>query len=100
MRNWLGIALIVGFALLLAFGWNTSAAEKAEPKAKGGSPHYTVVATDGSHVIVTDNQKSKLYFYAIGPDEKIGDPLHLRGTLDLTQVGQPVLTPVTRKAKQ
>jgi hypothetical protein len=58
------------------------------------------VHTDGSHLIVTDNKANKVYFYAIGPDEKIGDPLHLRGSADLTEVGKPTITPTTYKKEK
>ena len=63
-----------------------------------GGPHYTVVMTEGHNLVVTDNQKNTLYFYTVNKDEPVGSPLHLRGSLDLTQVGGPTLTP--HKAKK
>jgi hypothetical protein len=86
----LGLALVLGIVLSLR------AAEKAAPGATAG-PTYTVVNTDGAHLIVTDNLSNTLYFYAIAADAKIGDELKLRGSLDLTQVGKPVLKPTTNK---
>jgi hypothetical protein len=56
-------------------------------------PDYRVVSTDGTNLIVTDSRKAILYFYAIEPDGKIGDPLKLRGTLDLSKTGEPELKP-------
>jgi hypothetical protein len=90
MYSLLGIALVLGIVLGLR------AAEKAGPVATGG-PRYTIVNTDGAHVIVTDNASNKLHFYAIAPDGKIGDELKLKGSLDLNDVGKPVLKPTTYK---
>jgi hypothetical protein len=87
--------VVLGIALLGGLAWSLRAAEKSPPAPAG--PRYTVVSTDGSNLIVTDNQTSKLYFYAIGTDEKIGDPLTLRGTVDLTAVGKPTITPTLLK---
>ncbi len=67
---------------------------------KGGGGSYTVVATDGSHIIVTDNAASKLYFYAIDKDGKIGDDLKLRGSVDLRDVGKAVLKPIDAKPQK
>jgi hypothetical protein len=66
----------------------------------GGPTGYTVVSTDGAHVIVTDNAASKLYFYAIDKDGKIGDELKLRGTLDLKDVGKPSMKPIDAKPQK
>ena len=46
-------------------------------------------------MVITNNHSNILYFYAIDKEGKIGDPLNLRGTLDLNDVGKPVLTPKT-----
>jgi hypothetical protein len=73
-----------------------SAAQK-EGTVTRGAP-YTVVGTDGSHIIVVDNSTSKLYYYSIDRDGKIGDELKLRGTVDLRDVGKPSLKPVEVKA--
>jgi hypothetical protein len=66
----------------------------------GGPTGYTVVSTDGAHVIVTDNAASKLYFYAIDKDGKIGDELKLRGTLDLKDVGKASMKPIDAKPQK
>jgi len=99
MKSWiLGASLVLGLALVLTAGWRTRAADKGEAMDKG-APAYTVVATDGSHLIVTDNRSNQVYFYAIGAEAKIGDPLELRGKVDLNTVGKEVLTPTTYKKK-
>ena len=89
--------VVLGIAVLGGLAWGLRAADKSAPTPAGH--RFTVVTTDGSHLVVTDNQTSKLYFYAIGTDEKVGDPLTLRGTIDLTAVGKPVLTPTLHKKK-
>src|SRR5437879_2566655 len=89
--------VVLGTALLAGLVLSLRGADKSTPAPTG--PRYTVVATDGSHLVVTDNHASKLYFYAIGPEEKIGDALTLRGTVDLTAVGKPIITPTLHKKK-
>jgi len=41
-----------------------------------------------------------LYFYTIDQGKEIGSELKLRGTIDLNQVGKPVIKPATVKAGQ
>ena len=65
--------------------------------ASGAGPHYTVIETEGHNLIVTDNQSNTLYFYTIDKDKEVGSELKLRGTVDLTQVGKPVIKPTTHK---
>jgi len=91
--------LLVGIAVGL-FLYQASSGNALATQGKGGmsaSPRYDVVHTEGNNLIVTDNQKNTLYFYTIDKDQPIGSPLHLRGSLDLTQVGGPVLTPTKTK---
>jgi hypothetical protein len=90
--------LLVGVAVGLILSQVSAGSALAQGKAgKGGGmsagQHYTVVHTEGHNLIVTDNQKNTLYFYTVNKDEPVGSPLHLRGSLDLTQVGGPTLTP-------
>jgi hypothetical protein len=54
-------------------------------------PRYSVIDTEGHNLIVTDNQTSTLYFYAIEKDKEIGSELKLRGTINLSQVGKPAI---------
>jgi hypothetical protein len=53
----------------------------------GGSPHYTVVETQGHNLLVTNNANNMLYFYTVDKDKPIGSPLKLRASMDLTKVG-------------
>lgn len=86
----LAILLAVGLMFLMNAG--PSAAQK-----DAGKGSYSVVATDGAHIIVVDNATNKLYFYAIDKDGKVGDELKLRGTVDLNDVGKASLKPVDVK---
>jgi hypothetical protein len=71
----------------------------AQGQAGGAAhPRYSVMDTEGHNLIVTDNQTNTLYFYTIDKDKEIGTELKLRGTIDLTQVGKPVIKPSTAKA--
>jgi len=65
----------------------------AAPRDVAGHPRYNVVATEGHNLIVTDNSTNTLYYYTIEREKPIGSELHLRGTVDLTQVGKPVIKP-------
>jgi hypothetical protein len=97
----LGVLLVgiaVGLVLHQASSGNALAQGKGGKGGMSASPHYTVVMTEGHNLIVTDNAKNTLYFYTIDKEQPIGSPLHLRGSLDLTQVGGPILTP--HKTKQ
>ena len=101
MKSRLNAALLaaLGAVLVLGLVWRMSAAEdkKAEP-ASGA--RYTVVSTDGAHLIVVDNGTNKLYFYAIDKDGKIGDELKLRGSADLHDVGKPGIKPIDAKPQK
>lgn len=68
-----------------------------EGGAMGAGPRYTVVATEGHNLIVTDNHNNELFFYTIDQNAEIGSELKLRGRIDLTQVGKPEIKPVTHK---
>ncbi|MFO0925687.1 MAG: hypothetical protein U0736_01445 [Gemmataceae bacterium] len=89
---------LVGVALLANLAWTSAAGDRSAAVPPAGT-RYTVVATDGSHLVVTDNQANKVYFYAIGEGEKVGDPLTLRGSIDLTAVGKPTLAPTMTNRK-
>jgi hypothetical protein len=95
LRNTL--LIVLGVALLLGVAWRMGAAESARPADPSGTAKFTVVSTDGAHIIVVDNATAKLYYYAIDRDGKIGDELKLRGTLDLNDVGKAILKPVSTK---
>ena len=71
----------------------------AEPARQyvGAPAHYTVIATEGHNLIVTDNSSNTLYFYTIDKNKEIGSELKLRGSVDLNQVGKPEIKPTTHK---
>jgi hypothetical protein len=86
--------VVIGF-----FQLQPARAQKEGDSVATGGPHYTVVATEGHNLIVTDNQKNELYFYTIDQDKDIGSDLKLRGHIDLNHVGKPVIKPFTHKAE-
>jgi hypothetical protein len=88
----LATALVVGVVLTLYPG--RSASSTADP---AGGARYTVVATDGTHLVVTDNGSNMVYFYAIEQGGKPGDELKYRGTINLGDVGKPVIQPTKPK---
>ena len=78
-----------------------SAQREAGGGGRGGGPaHYTVVATEGHNLIVTDNHSNTLYFYTIDKDKEIGSELKLRGSVDLTKVGEPEIKPTTHNLQK
>jgi hypothetical protein len=58
-----------------------------------GGPKYTVIDTEGTNLLVVDNSKNVLYFYTCDHGKSAGEPLKLRGSIDLNQVGQPSIKP-------
>jgi hypothetical protein len=85
----LALVLVIGLALTRYSGQPAvNAAEK-----DGGHGRYTVVGTDGTHLIVTDNQANKVFFYSIEQGGKPGDELKFRGTINLEDVGKPTIQP-------
>jgi hypothetical protein len=89
------LAIVLAIGLLLTLSSDRSAAQK-----ETGKGSYSVVSTDGAHLIVVDNATSKLYFYAIDRDGKIGDELKLRGSADLHDVGKPSIKPIDAKPQK
>ncbi len=103
--SWKNGMLFVMAAALVACGVlfmnrDTAQGQGGKGGMGGGATKYSVISTDGAHVIVTDNAASKLYFYAIDKDGKIGDTLKLRGSVDLQDVGKPSLTPIDAKPQK
>ena len=88
----LALALLVGGLVILnrsqpAFG-------NAAPKeATTNGPHYTVMETEGTNLIVTDNATDTLYFYTVDKGKPHGSDLHLRAKVDLSQVGKDTIKP-------
>jgi hypothetical protein len=62
------------------------------------APRYAVIETQAHNLIVTDNRSNMLYFYTIDKDRDVGTELKLRGTIDLNDVGKPIIKPVTANA--
>lgn len=95
--NWKGSVLVVALLFVIAGSvFLTNRSRQAlgdEGKGVADFPRYTVVDTEGTNLIVTDNQENVLYFYTVDREEKPGAPLKLRGSLNLKDVGKPVLTP-------
>lgn len=100
--TWKNGMLFLAAAVIVAGGVVLSNRDSAQGQGKGGmgASHYSVVSTDGAHIIVTDNMTSKVHFYAIDKDGKVGDTLKLRGTLDLHDVGKPSMTPIDAKPQK
>jgi hypothetical protein len=99
LRRKLGLAGALAIGLAVGF----VVAGQVAPRAVGqgaavqqAGPKYTVVETDILSALVVDNSTNTVYFYTVEKDAAPGSDLHLRGSLDLNQVGQPVLKP--RKA--
>lgn len=86
--------LVVALAVGLAGGYLLSG-----PKAVGqgaaatSGPRYTVVQTDILSALVVDNARNEAFFYTTEPNAEPGSDLLLRGSLDLNDVGKPVLKP-------
>lgn len=90
----LGILLVIVAVLMLQPVHSVHANLQ---KAAEGGPHYTVVATDGTHLVVTDNKTNKVHFYAIEQGGKPGDELKFRGSINLEDVGKPTIQPTKAK---
>jgi hypothetical protein len=86
-----GLALAVLVFAFGVFAFRQTAAAEQQPAAAGA--RFTVVDTEGTNLVVVDNATNTLYFYCVEPGKEVGDDLHLRGSLDLKEVGKPVLKP-------
>jgi hypothetical protein len=101
--TWKNGTLFLAAAVLVAGGLlllNRESVQGQGGKGGAGSSAYSVVSTDGAHLIVTDNTAAKLYFYAIDKEGKIGDELKLRGSVDLRDVGKPSIKPIDAKPQK
>src|SRR6516165_5605501 len=88
----LALAVVVAVGGLLASTHQTALGGAKEASQASGE-HYTVVETEGHNLIVTDNATNTLYFYTVDKGQPPGSDLKLRATVDLNQVGQPVIRP-------
>ena len=102
VRTGLLAALVLGVIVgaFLLGNYAPQAFSRAEAKAGEGFPRYNVVDTEGHNLIVTDNRTNTLYFYTIEKEKEIGSELHLRGSVDLTEVGKPTIKPKHARAEK
>jgi hypothetical protein len=89
---------VVAFLIALAvFGFRPETqAQQPNQQAPAGAK-YTVVDSDASNLIVVDNASNTLYFYTEDPGKEVGQELNLRGSIDLNEVGKPVIRPKAAK---
>ncbi len=92
-RNVWAVALLVVVAGGLLLANRSQQVLSQEGRVSASFPRYSVIDTEGTNLIVTDNQDNVLYFYTVDKEEKPGAALKLRASLDLKDVGKPVLTP-------
>ena len=86
--------VLLGITLGVALGQNRSAQAQEDRMGGGGTgARYTVIETEATNLLVTDNRSNTLYFYTGDRGASVGAPLKLRGSLDLNKVGQASITP-------
>ena len=91
-------ALMLAVGVLLGMNLFGPALGVAQPPQK--SQRYSVVHTEGTNLIVTDNQSNTLYFYTVDQGAEPGADLKLRGSLDLDRIGDEVLKPKLLKKEK
>jgi hypothetical protein len=93
------MALVVLVLALVAFGLRAQPQPQAQPAAAPAmaGARFTVVDSDATNLIVVDNRSNTLYFYSEDAGKEVGQELHLRGSIDLNEVGKPVLNPKSAK---
>jgi hypothetical protein len=89
--------VVVAAALIVSTHLQPARAEAGDTQGTPG--RYTVVETEAHNLIVTDNRTNTVYFYTIDNDKEVGSELKLRGSIDLNQVGKPVITPTKARAE-
>ena len=88
-----GMGLVVLVIAVVVFGLqHPTLAQQGQSQATIG-PRYTVVDTDATNLIVVDNASNTLYFYTEEPGQEVGQELHMRGSVDLGEVGKPAIRP-------
>ncbi len=92
------IGLLAGVLIGLCLAPGPGVAQD-KPKQDGPAHRYTVVSSEGTNLIVTDNKLHTLLFYTVDHGAEPGADLKLRGTVDLTKVGDEVLKPKLYKKK-
>lgn len=100
---WLTAVVLTGL-VAVAIGRSVQAQPAASPPAApaapaAGGPKYTVVETDITNLLVVDNSTNTVYFYTVDQGKEAGEDLHLRGSLDLNDVGKATLKPKKAEKK-
>lgn len=98
---YLVVAVLGLMAAVFGPSWGTAqppaaapaAAAPAAVAAPASGPKYTIVDTEGTNLLVVDNTANTLFYYTVDPGKTVGDELKLRGSIDLTEVGKPVIKP-------
>jgi hypothetical protein len=101
--NWKHLLTLTVAGALVVVALVVSTQSQPVRAERDGSPaagqRYSVVETEAHNLIVTDNSTNTLYFYTIDKDKEVGSELKLRGSIDLNQVGKPVIAPTKTKAE-
>jgi hypothetical protein len=84
-------ALVVG--MFIGMNLFQPASGLAQKEQGAVAARYTVVHTEGTNIIVTDNKTNTVYFYTVDPGSEPGSDLKLRGSVDLSQIGEQVIKP-------
>ncbi len=91
--GWVVAAAAVVLCVGVMFFRPAGAQQAGAAPAPTGGAKYTIVETDITNLLVVDNSTNTVYFYTVEPGKEAGEDLHLRGSLDLTKVGEKVLKP-------
>jgi hypothetical protein len=97
-------AVVLSLAVGVGIGMNLSqpafGTAQQPPSPPGSLTRYAVIHTEGTNIAVTDNKTNIVYYYTTDHGAEPGSDLKLRGTLDLSKVGDQVLRPkLFKKAK-
>lgn len=93
------VAAVAVMALGTVLVFRTATAQPAAPAAPAAGPKYTVVDTEATNLLVVDNSTNVVYFYTVDEGKEPGSDMHLRGSLDLNDVGKPTLKPKKTEKK-
>ena len=80
---------------------NTSKYPTSHTEAYGTALARTTTFTrqSGTNLLVVDNSTNVMHYYTVEPGKEVGEELHLRGSIDLNEVGKPSVKPkVVKKA--
>ncbi|MCY2939346.1 MAG: hypothetical protein NTV55_13440 [Planctomycetota bacterium] len=96
--SWMGRIILLGIVAGCTFALVRQPEAKANQSVVaavvGGGPRYTVVDTDITNLMVVDNSTNLIHFYTVDQGKEPGSDLKLRGSLNLNEVGKPVLKPI------